>query len=164
MARPRIADIITIVSRLTGVPESEIVGQGRFMHLCTIRGAVYEVAVIHNYSYKSIGRAVGGRDHASVINGIKSRRRFDRYMPSYPQFVKAIDRFSRELPAFVADTDWLPPVKFRPVTARELDQAKQRLKRLAGEDPVRPAFNPIDVRRNQCAASQRLLEALQVAA
>lgn len=165
MRRARIADIVTIASRLTGIPESDIVGPRRLMHLCAIRGGIYEVAVIHDHTYVAIGRAVGGRDHASVINGIKSFNRYQRYLPDFPQFVKAIDKFSRELPAFVADTDWRAPVKFRPVTARQLEYAKEaEQRRLASLPPVHPAYTPSAVRTNQRVASERLLEALQVAA
>ena len=163
--KARIADMITIASRLTGVPESEITGPGRPMHLCAIRGAVYEVAVIHNHSYKFIGKMVGGRDHASVINGIKSQPRYERYIPGFKDFVKAIDAFARELPAFVADTEWLAPVKFRPVTARQLEYEKeQQLKRLASMPPVGPAFDIVSARANQRIASERMLAALRAAA
>lgn len=83
----RIADIITLAAEIWGVPESVITGPSRTREHVSIRGAVVAVACDQKarYSYPSIGRWLGGRDHSTILN---LHRRFDTYFEFYPDFAE----------------------------------------------------------------------------
>ena len=116
--RPLIADMITIASRLTDVPEAEIVGPRRFGHLCAIRGAIYTLAKEWGYSSSESGRKFS-RDHTTILHGIKNVERFSGFVLEFEKFCDALGEFSDQLPPFVRDTAWKPPRTFHVLRSDE---------------------------------------------
>jgi len=126
--RPRIADIITIASRLTEVPEADIVGRRRWLHLCAVRFPVYAVAREWGYSYTAIGRIVN-RDHSSIMHSVNNRDRFESYIVDFADFCEEVARLADDLPPFIAETDWHPGHKFHVYMSNEARQERERVSR-----------------------------------
>lgn len=59
------------VSRLTGIPASEIMGPRRSADVCRARELVCYVARRNGMSYPQIGRALK-RDHSTIIHAISN--------------------------------------------------------------------------------------------
>lgn len=73
MATTRVADLIVIASRLSGISVADISGKRRFKPIIRVRQAVMYVARKQGvHSFPQIGRAIGGRDHSTVIHGIEA--------------------------------------------------------------------------------------------
>lgn len=68
--KARIADIIAMASRFTGVSTDDIVGRSRNKRLVRVRAAVCLVARQYGHSYPAIGHRFG-RDHSTIINYIQ---------------------------------------------------------------------------------------------
>ena len=113
MPRPRVSDIVTVASRLAAVNEAEVLGDRRLLHLCAVRAAVYVASRKHGYSYPAIGRAVGRRDHTTVIYAIRNIKRHALYFKDFDGYCKAVEEISAELPPFVRETDWTPDQTFQ---------------------------------------------------
>lgn len=128
MMRPRIADIITIASRLTEVSEADIVGRRRWLHLCAIRWPIYATARQWGYSYPVIGRILN-RDHSSIIHSLSNRERFDSYIVDFDDFCVEVERLADELPPFVADSDWRPDHKFHVYMSDDARKERERVSR-----------------------------------
>lgn len=111
--RPRIADITTIASRLSGVPESEIRSGRSFKHLCAVRHPIYVTAREWGYSLPVIGREVGGRHHSTVLHSLSDRRALSGWVEDFDLFCAEVCRWSDELPPFVVESDWRPDRIFR---------------------------------------------------
>lgn len=126
--RPRIADILTIASRLTEVPVADLVGRRRWLHLCAIRYPVYATARDWGYSLTAIGRMVN-RDHSSIIHSLNTRERFDSYIVGFDEFCEQVARHADELPPFVAESDWKPEAKFHVYMSNEARQERERVSR-----------------------------------
>lgn len=71
MKRPSIADIINQTSQLSGVAVPDIIGECRQIPLPMMRWAVASVAREYGYSFRQIGKALGGRDHSTMQHGLK---------------------------------------------------------------------------------------------
>lgn len=67
----RTPDIVRAVARAAGVSASDIRGQRRTRDLVRLRWAVAWLARARGVSYPQIGRALGGRDHTTIIHGIR---------------------------------------------------------------------------------------------
>jgi len=111
MIRPRIADMITIASRLTATPVAEILGRRRFLHLCAIRHPIYVTAREWGYSYPMIGQVLD-RDHSTVIHSINTPERYRHYMEDFDGYCEAVAELADSLPPFVAESDWKPEKTF----------------------------------------------------
>lgn len=109
----RLSDIVTIASRLTGAPLSHIMGENRNRNICAVRCAIYTVARDYGYSFPQIGAHVGARDHSSVINSLRSTRRFQHAFECFEEFVEAVRYNAETLPPFVAESDWKPAKRFK---------------------------------------------------
>lgn len=91
MATTRVHDLITIASRLTGISEAAIVGQQRFGHIVRVRQAVAHVAVnMGIHSTPQIGRAIGGRDHSTIIHANRKATILAERDPEYAHFIQRI--------------------------------------------------------------------------
>jgi hypothetical protein len=67
--RPRIADIIDMVSRYFEIPQVEMRGSGRCLAVITPRHiAMYLCRNLTFHSYPAIGKAFGGRDHTTAMH------------------------------------------------------------------------------------------------
>jgi len=157
--------MVTIASRLTGVPEADIVGHRRQLHLCAIRSAIYELAVNHGYSYCEIGHRIGGRDHSTVINGFQNQERFSRYIGLFPEFQQMLMIYASTLDPFVRETDWTPPVTFKVRKSSDLRRERnQRASILRSLEPLPAGHSAPEARLSQQAGSDRLREAIALAA
>lgn len=69
-------DIHEIIARIAAVFEvshADVIGSDRSQNICFPRHiAMYCCRVLLNASYPEIGRAMGNRDHATVINGCEN--------------------------------------------------------------------------------------------
>jgi hypothetical protein len=89
MATTRITDIIQIASRLSKVSRREIVGKARFIPIVMVRQAVCLLAVETGaHSTPLIGRHLGGRDHSTVIHGVRAARDKAARNPEYAHFIE----------------------------------------------------------------------------
>ena len=121
--RPRIADIVTIVARLTNLHEDDLRKLNRYSHFCAARYAVYLTAREWGYSFPAIGRAVGDRDHSTVIHGLANHRRFGLYLEDFDEFCAEVARLADELPPFVAESGWQPSRTFKAIaTAKSISK------------------------------------------
>lgn len=79
------ADIIALVSGLTGISVADITGHSRFRHIARARQLVMYLAHHHaGRSYPHIGRHLGGKDHSTVLHGVRqvaaNPARFEPYL------------------------------------------------------------------------------------
>lgn len=76
-ASPRVAmaDIIALVGRESGVSGAEIVGRGRSARVAEVRQVCYLLGREQGYSLPRISRAVGGRDHTTIMKGLEAVER-----------------------------------------------------------------------------------------
>ncbi|WP_454798566.1 helix-turn-helix domain-containing protein [Novosphingobium lindaniclasticum] len=125
MLRPRISDMVTIASRLSGVPETDILSPARPLHLCAVRFAVYATARAWKYSYPEIGKVMH-RDHSTVLSGMQTRRRLESYIADFDGFCDAVAYWSDELPPFVSETDWTPPGIYMVYPSEQVRQARAK--------------------------------------
>jgi len=64
--------VIDAVSKVTNIPRHELCSPRRLRYLLPARMAVYFIAYKHTgKSFPQIGRAVGGRDHTTVLHGYR---------------------------------------------------------------------------------------------
>lgn len=93
MPTTRIADLIAIASRLSGVSVAQIKGKQRFRSVTRVRQAVAYVAVQQaKHSTPQIGKALGGRDHSTIIHCNKVVPIFTARDPDYAAFVARLQR------------------------------------------------------------------------
>lgn len=72
--RPKvfIADIVTAAARVFGLSRSDITGQRRLRAIMPARIATYYLArELTDTALNGIGRAIGGRDHSTVLHGCR---------------------------------------------------------------------------------------------
>ena len=75
--------VIDAVSKVTNIPRHELCSPRRLRYLLPARMAVYFIAYKHTgKSFPQIGRAVGGRDHTTVLHGYrKATEKAETVMP-----------------------------------------------------------------------------------
>ncbi|AIT81623.1 helix-turn-helix domain-containing protein [Novosphingobium pentaromativorans] len=179
----RVADIITIASRLTGVSEHHIRGASRKREYIAVRFAVYAVSRDQGFSFPEIGAFVGGRDHSSVINGVRQIPTYERIFPNLAPLMDAMRAYAEHCEPFLADTGWRPSVgiDMTPLAmsdyaavkaaAQERNRARLRLRReqdkikAAEAEPVTEELDhieraDIDYRLMMMRGSEALREAL----
>jgi chromosomal replication initiation ATPase DnaA len=67
------AQILLTVADVTGTPVIQITGGGRSRSAMDARLLSYKtIREFTNMSFSEIGKAVGGREHASVMSGVKT--------------------------------------------------------------------------------------------
>lgn len=98
--RPRIADIVTLASRLSGVPREAIIGAGRHRPVVRVRQAVYYVARASGYSYPQIGARMN-KDHSSVIWGAGQAMEWAERYPEYDSFINRLTDEAFESSPFI---------------------------------------------------------------
>lgn len=67
----QIDQIVKQAMDLTGYTREEIVGPSRSSNLVRVRHAIMHEAHNQGFSLTEIGRAMGGRDHTTVLNAIR---------------------------------------------------------------------------------------------
>jgi hypothetical protein len=94
--RARIADIIHHASQLSGLTVGTLVGKSREQRIVRVRQAVMLIAREQvsdgttAYSYPQIGRALGGKDHATIIHGCDKAALIADRDPVYAGFIDAL--------------------------------------------------------------------------
>lgn len=66
-----VADIVAAVSAVSGVPEADLIGPGRSASVARARQVCYHIARAEGHTLSRIGRALGGRDHTTVLEGLR---------------------------------------------------------------------------------------------
>lgn len=136
-----ISDVILSASEYFDIPVETITGACRKKYLMQVRYAIAHV-LRHRYgqSYPQIGRRLGGRDHATIISGM---RRFDAVAGSDPIVMEWVDaqmQAPRHQPVVIA-----PQIveAFTPPPAKErADKPVRPVKR--SRKPLRGRFSPTD--------------------
>ena len=91
MATTRVHDLIAIAARLSNISPADIVGPYRFGHIVRVRQAVAHVAVGQGvHSTPQIGRAIGGRDHTTIIHANRKAKINAARDPEYAHFIQRI--------------------------------------------------------------------------
>lgn len=153
----RISDIVTIACHMVRVRESRIVGENRLSAACAVRSAIYIIAREHGHSYPAIGRAVGMRDHSTVINGVENTSRWHASIgPRFQQFIDELRHNALIAPPFVAETKWKPGRLFhlgRIVPIRNHGCQRKRIPAVCNRAIVQP--EPRRLRRIATPASRQ---------
>lgn len=100
MGRARVADIITVAAKLSGMSVDAIMGPGRHRKLAYVRHAVYYVARSNGHSYPQIGARLN-RDHSSVIHGLDRAMARAERDPEYAAFLFELTSEAALAPPFV---------------------------------------------------------------
>ena len=83
---PRSAnDAVQAAARVFDVTRQEILGADRCHRLCRARWAVMVALRQRGYSLPRIGRALGDRDHTTVMSGLKRAAAIRAVDPEYDQ-------------------------------------------------------------------------------
>lgn len=94
-ARPLLHDIIGAVAADFAIPRLSIVGEDRHQAVASARHVVWWLAKeIGGLSCRNIGIRMGGRDHSTVISGI---RRINDRAAGDPLFRRRIDKLAERL-------------------------------------------------------------------
>lgn len=65
------ANAVDTAARIFEVARHDLTGAARQHHICRARWAVMLVLQRRGYSTPRIGRALGGRDHTTIMHGLK---------------------------------------------------------------------------------------------
>ncbi len=73
--QPQLREIIAAVARHFGLPQKQLKSPSRRQSIVTARAvAVYLARELASASYEQIGRALGGRDHTTIIHNYPQNR------------------------------------------------------------------------------------------
>ena len=68
----KISEIIYVVAHHFGISEIELLSERRTNHVVTARHVLYWICKeLTPYSYPEIGRRLGGRDHTTILHGVR---------------------------------------------------------------------------------------------
>lgn len=84
------------VCKLTGVSLHELTGPGRLGYVCRARFALMRVASKKGYSTPQIGRALGGRDHTTILHGLKRAAELSAADREFAGLVRQLARRPRQ--------------------------------------------------------------------
>src|SRR3954466_10793981 len=88
-------EIITAVERYYRLPIGSLVGQKRHRHIVQPRQtAMYLCRKLSLCSFMHIGAILGGRDHTTVLHGV---RRVEQLMRTEPKYAAEVDELRRKL-------------------------------------------------------------------
>jgi len=147
MSLPRIADILTAASRLSGVPVETILHGGRSRQYVHLRAAVAIVArrfvaprTCHRYSYPEIAQALDYFDHTTVIHLVQSAGMYAKRDSDFAPFVERLHAAVQSDELFASDeAEQAPPAARRGYEAlakkqRRLVRKHQSTSRKAGRN------------------------------
>lgn len=105
----KIERIIDVAASLGDVSYGEIIGSDRSSSICRVRNACYLVAHEVGYAYAAIGRAIGNRDHSTVVHGAQKAECMVKFDADFAEFVLELQRLSKQKidPAEIASI--IPP-------------------------------------------------------
>lgn len=98
-------EIINECAKLFGVHPRDLVGNARFGFLMPARFALYKAFHLRGWSSARIGRNIGGRDHTTVLHGLK---RADYIMERDASYARRVERLAAIKPKAL-DPACLPP-------------------------------------------------------
>jgi chromosomal replication initiation ATPase DnaA len=102
--RPPIASVITAVSRQYGIVVPDILSQRRTAEVVLPRQvAMYCAVKLTLHSLPAIGRAIGGRDHTTVLHGQRKIARLRKVDPVLDENICAIELALKAAPTPVAE-------------------------------------------------------------
>lgn len=88
--RAVINSLVDRAGELTGIPRGNISGQARDKETCLARFAVIRVAKDEGKSLAQIGRALGGRDHTTIMAGFRRALELERSDPDFATLVRLL--------------------------------------------------------------------------
>lgn len=94
MSRLTIASLIRAASVLTGVKEPILCGPCRQRRIVHIRWAIAVAAREQGYSLPQIGRALGDRDHATILYAVRQSANLAERRPDHGKLVADITRLA----------------------------------------------------------------------
>lgn len=89
----RAGRIIDRAAALSGLDQRVILGPRRLREICEVRFAVMRVMQVRGASTSQIGVYLGGRDHSTVIKGL---RRAEGMIARDKDFAAFVDKLDRE--------------------------------------------------------------------
>jgi chromosomal replication initiator protein len=93
--RPSLREIVAVVARQQGVPQAQLKSGSRQQSIVMARGIIVFLArELANISYDEIGRALGGRDHTTIIH---SYRKIDGLRKRDVQTQQTLEQLQRIL-------------------------------------------------------------------
>lgn len=93
--QPKLRDIVAVVARYFGVPQTQLKSKSRRRSIVTARAiAVFLARELAGEGYEQIGRALGGRDHTTIMHNY---RKIERERSREPVIQEAIEELSRTL-------------------------------------------------------------------
>ena len=114
MTYVRLADVVTLAARISGIPAWEIVGDSRRMPLPGIRACIIRIGRDAGHSYPKIG-IVMNRDHSTLINALN---KLDIYLrrdglPAFNEALRAAVAAERPFVSKLAAPIVLPPAPMK---------------------------------------------------
>lgn len=103
---PKISDAIAAASREFKLPPRELIGERGTYYVSFARHVAMWLArkTAHEASYEKIGRALGPRNHATILFGV---RKIEQMRQADPLIAAATDRLAAEIHARAASR--IPP-------------------------------------------------------
>lgn len=102
--KARLSDIIELACQLSGETHEDVTGPCRTAHLCRVRSAIAVIA--HpRYSYPQIGKALGGRDHSSIVYAKRKAETYARYHPDFAPFVARLRKAAANAEPFIGERE-----------------------------------------------------------
>lgn len=93
--QPQLREIIAAVSHHFGLPQKQLKSESRRQSIVAARAvAIFLARELAGASYEQIGRALGGRDHTTIIHNY---RKIERQRPHHPAIQEAIEELTRVL-------------------------------------------------------------------
>ncbi len=93
MRQPKLREIIAVVARYFGVPQSQLKSHSRRQSIVAARAiAIYLSRELAGVSYEQIGHALGGRDHTTIIHNY---RKIERARSNDPVVQESLDELRR---------------------------------------------------------------------
>jgi len=134
MATTRVHDLITIASRLSGIPEREIHGTSRLRLICRVRqGVMYAAFLQGRHSLTQIGR-IFGKDHTTVIHACRNVPEFMKRDPEYLAFIwQILVEAYQESPHIAARKFQFKLAQPKPI---HIPKFKPVVKRVEDEEPI----------------------------
>jgi chromosomal replication initiator protein len=94
--QPQLREIIAAVARHFGLPQKQLKSQSRRQSIVTARAvAIYLARELSGASYEQIGRALGGRDHTTIIHNYRKIERERSHDPAVQEAIEMLTRTIR---------------------------------------------------------------------
>lgn len=85
-----ISDLVAAVANEFHMDAQDVIGTKRFKYIMRARFALYKVLHVRGMSLSNIGRVCGGRDHTTIIHGLKQADEWMRRDPIYKEIIERV--------------------------------------------------------------------------